>query len=51
MKDRRPLIADQGSAVLAGVACYVLAAYLLWDAFEGRGRHRPFASRVLSGWV
>jgi hypothetical protein len=44
---RRPLVPDRRTAQLAGVACVCLGAYLLYDAYEVRGRQRPFALRLL----
>lgn len=43
----RHLIKDRNTELLVGVAALVLGAYLLHDAYEGRGRTRPFAARFL----
>lgn len=46
---RRPLVKDQGAAVFLGVAGVCGGALLLWDAYERRGRKRPFALKLLPG--
>ena len=46
---RRPVIPDRRTALLAGVACVVVGSFLLYDAYENRGRSRPFAMRLLPG--
>lgn len=45
----RPVIPDRRTAQLAGVALIVLGAYCLYDAYDARGRQRPFALRFLPG--
>lgn len=44
-----PVIADHRTAKLAGVTCMVLGAWLLYDAYDARGKSRPFALRFLPG--
>lgn len=44
-----PLIRDQRTAQFAGVLLFCAGSYLLYDAFEARGRSRPFWSRILPG--
>jgi hypothetical protein len=46
---RRPVVADRRTAQLAGVGFFCLGAFLLYDAYEGRGRSRPFWTRMLPG--
>lgn len=41
------LIKDPSTEVVLGLATFVLAAYLVYDAYEGRGRPRPFLARFL----
>jgi hypothetical protein len=48
---RRPFIADRRSAMLLGMVAYGVAAIVFWDAFEGRGRHRPFWTRFVGAAV
>lgn len=43
---RRP-IRDRHLELSAGVACFLAASWLIWDAYEGRGRNRPFLARFL----
>lgn len=45
----RPLVGDPQAAKLAGVACIVVGAFLLYDAYDARGKSRPFALRFLPG--
>jgi hypothetical protein len=44
-----PVIRDRRTAQLAGVLFVSVGAYLLYDAYEARGRTRPFAMRLLPG--
>lgn len=44
---RRPWVADRRLAKWGGYACIVVGSMLLWDAYENRGRQRPFASKFL----
>ena len=30
-----------------GVCLFIASAWLMWDAYEGRGRTRPFPARLL----
>jgi hypothetical protein len=45
----RPVIRDQRAAQFTGVILVCVGAYLLYDAYEARGRTRPFAMRLLPG--
>jgi uncharacterized membrane protein HdeD (DUF308 family) len=45
----RPVIPDRRTAQLAGVLMVCGGAYLLYDAYEARGRQRPFWTRLLPG--
>lgn len=44
---RKPLIPNRDTAILVGVATYLLGVALLWDAYEHRGKSRPFWQRFL----
>lgn len=44
-----PLIRDQRTAKVAGVLLLCAGAYCLYDAYEARGRSRPFVTRFLPG--
>jgi hypothetical protein len=44
---RTPVVKDQRAAVLGGVAALSLGAFLLYDAYDARGRSRPFWMRFL----
>lgn len=46
---RAPVIPDRRTAQLAGVVCITAGAFLLYDAYEARGRSRPFWTRLLPG--
>lgn len=41
------LIKDSGVEAVAGLALFLVAAYLVYDAYEGRGHARPFLARLL----
>lgn len=43
------MVPDRDTALWGGVAAIVLGSWLLYDAFEARGRTRPFWSRFLPG--
>ena len=40
---------DPTTATWLGVACYVLGSYLLFDAYDKRGRNKPWAFKLLPG--
>jgi hypothetical protein len=44
-----PLIPDRRTAQMAGCLMVAGGAYLLWDAYEARGRSRPFWLKLLPG--
>lgn len=45
----KPIVRDRRTAVLLGVAAVTLGSLLLHDAYERRGRGRPWALRLLPG--
>lgn len=45
----KPFIPDRRTAQVAGVLCVCAGAWLLYDAYERRGRGRPFAMKLLPG--
>lgn len=45
----RHLVRDRNTALLGGIAAILVGSVLLWDAYEGRGRQRPFAIKFLPG--
>lgn len=45
----RPVVPDRRTAQLAGVSFVCLGAWLLYDAYEARGRTRPFLMKLLPG--
>lgn len=45
----RVWVKDRSTALWGGVACTVLGAALLHDAYEHRGKGRPFLARFLPG--
>lgn len=47
MARRKHVIADARHATFLGLVLMAAGAYLLYDAYEGRGRERPFAMRFL----
>jgi hypothetical protein len=46
---RGPVVPDRRTAQMAGVGFVFLGAWLLYDAYEARGRQRPFWTRLLPG--
>jgi hypothetical protein len=48
---RRSLIPDDRTAVVVGVGLTVAGAWVLYEAHEKRGKHRPFWLRLFGGWV
>jgi hypothetical protein len=46
---RKPMVKDRRVALWGGVAAIFLGSFLLYDAYECRGRPRPFAARLLPG--
>lgn len=44
-----PWIRDRKVAQWGGYALIVAGAALLWDAYEARGRVRPFWSKLMPG--
>lgn len=43
------LVKDQQTAVMIGVGLYLAGTLVLWDAYEHRGKSRPFIFRWLPG--
>lgn len=46
---RGPVVPDRQMAVLRGVAFVCVGAFLLYDAYDARGRSRPFLMKLLPG--
>jgi hypothetical protein len=46
---RGPVIPDRRAALLIGYGGIVVGALALWDAYELRGRRRPFLTKFLPG--
>lgn len=44
-----PYIAKRRHALLIGFAGITIGALALYDAYENRGRRRPFATKLLPG--
>jgi hypothetical protein len=44
-----PLVRDRSTALLGGIVLLVAGSALLYDAYEGRGRQRPFIAKFLPG--
>lgn len=40
-------IKDRHTELVLGVVLGIVASYLLYDAYEGRGKSRPFAAKFL----
>lgn len=41
------VIGDRSVELTAGVVLFVCSAWLIYDAFEGRGKRRPFWAHFL----
>ena len=45
---RRPkLLRDRHTELVLGAALFAVSAWLIYDAYEGRGVKRPFVARFL----
>lgn len=47
MKRRPAIIANRRRELLAGAVLFLGSSWLVWDAYEGRGKPRPFLARFL----
>ena len=47
---KRPLVADQTTAVVLGLTAFGVGWLMLWDAWEGRGRPTPRILRPFTWW-
>lgn len=45
----KPWIRDRNTALWVGYLGIVIGALALYDAYENRGRRRPFATKLLPG--
>lgn len=45
----RPFFASRTAALAVGYGGILLGACALWDAYERRGRRRPFVTKFLPG--
>lgn len=45
----RPIVPDRQAAQLLGVTFVCVGAWLLYDAYDARGRQRPFWLKLLPG--
>lgn len=46
---RGPLIPDRRAALVLGYGGILVGALALWDAYEVRGKRRPFLTKFLPG--
>lgn len=46
---RHVVFRDRRVSVVLGLVTMVAGTYLIYDAYEGRGQHRPFLLRWLPG--
>lgn len=49
MRRRGPVIPDRRCALLIGYGGIIVGALALWDAYEARGKRRPFMTKLLPG--
>lgn len=45
----RPVVRDARTAKMLGVTCIIAGSWLLYDAYEARGKSKPFAMKWLPG--
>ena len=45
----KPKVRDRQIALWGGIAALCRGSYLIYDAYEGRGRQRPWTVRFLPG--
>jgi len=50
-KGKGPIFPNRNTALWIGFAAYAVGTLALWDAYEHRGKGRPFAMRFVSGGV
>lgn len=48
-KRRGPVIPNRRTALLIGYGGVIVGALALWDAYELRGKRRPFLTKLLPG--
>ena len=46
---KRPVVRNRQHALLGGIVAIAVGSWLLYDAYEHRGRQRPFALKFLPG--
>jgi hypothetical protein len=44
-----PRIQDRRTEIVVGALCLAAGSWLIWDAYDGRGRKRPWALHLLPG--
>jgi hypothetical protein len=49
MAKKKPVVKDRRVALYGGIAAIILGSALLYDAYENRGKSRPFATKLLPG--
>lgn len=42
-----PRIANRNLEISVGIGLFIAASWLIYDAYEGRGRTRPFIAKFL----
>lgn len=46
---RGPVIRSRRAALILGYGGIIVGSLALWDAYESRGRSRPFVTKLLPG--
>jgi hypothetical protein len=44
-----PRIHDRRTEILVAASCLAMGSWLMWDAYDGRGKRRPWALSLLPG--
>lgn len=47
MTKRPAIVKDRHTELMLGIGTFLLATWLIYDSYEGRGKKRPFLARFL----
>lgn len=46
---RPPRIQDRRTEIMVAAGCLAMGSWLMWDAYDARGKRRPWALSLLPG--
>jgi hypothetical protein len=49
-KPRKHFIRDRKTEIVLGLVLFVVGSFLLWDAFDGRGKNMPWPASTVLPW-